>query len=159
MLKPLSDMSGRTARPASVISPSRSRRRHLSLFSSDHTLRGRRGQSLWAVVPSGQSLCGAVYPAEAQGFLYGVDIPEGIILLRSAALDRHPAFCSRAVVLLQPCAQFRPRCYAQEIVNLHLYLYLAPMWNFTPSESVRSLPHERDVASRVSAGVSGRVRV
>ena len=158
MLKPLSDMSGRTARPASVISPSRSRRRHLSLFSSDHTLRGRRGQSLWAVVPSG-SLFVVLSIQPKHRASSTASIYQKVLSSFGLPLDRHPAFCSRAVVLLQPCAQFRPRCYAQEIVNLHLYLYLAPTWNFTPSESVRSLPHERDVASRVSAGVSGRVRV
>ena len=45
-------MSGRTALPASVISPNRSILRHLSLFSSDQLLRGFRGQSFWTVTPS-----------------------------------------------------------------------------------------------------------
>lgn len=51
--KPLSDISGRAALPSSVIRPSRSILRHRSLFNSDHLLRGRRGQNLWRVVPSG----------------------------------------------------------------------------------------------------------
>ena len=50
MIKPLSDISGRTALPASVISPNRSILRHLSLLSSDQLLRGFRGQSFWAVM-------------------------------------------------------------------------------------------------------------
>ena len=45
-------MSGRTALPASFISPNRSILRHLSLLSSDQLLRGFRGQSFWAVTPS-----------------------------------------------------------------------------------------------------------
>ena len=49
MVKPLGDISGRTALPASVISPNRSILRHLSLLSSDQLLRGFRGQSFWAV--------------------------------------------------------------------------------------------------------------
>ena len=52
MVKPLGDISGRTALPASVISPNRSILRHLSLFSSDQLLRGFRGQSFWTVTPS-----------------------------------------------------------------------------------------------------------
>lgn len=45
-------MSGRTALPASFISPNRSILRHLSLLSSDQLLRGFRGQSFWDVTPS-----------------------------------------------------------------------------------------------------------
>ena len=52
MMKPLGDISGKTALPASVISPNRSILRHLSLLSSDQLLRGLRGQSFWAVTPS-----------------------------------------------------------------------------------------------------------
>ena len=52
MVKPCGDMSGRTALPASFISPNRSILRHLSLLSSDQLLRGFRGQSFWAVTPS-----------------------------------------------------------------------------------------------------------
>lgn len=50
--KPLSVISGKTALPASVISPSLSILRHLSLFSSDQLLRGFLGHSLCAVTPS-----------------------------------------------------------------------------------------------------------
>lgn len=52
MIKPLDDISGRTALPASVISPNRSILRHLSLLSSDQLLLGFRGQSFWAVTSS-----------------------------------------------------------------------------------------------------------
>ena len=52
MVKPSGDISGRTARPASLISPNRSILRHLSLFSSDQLLRSLRGQSFWAVTLS-----------------------------------------------------------------------------------------------------------
>ena len=47
------DISGNTARPASVISPSRSSLRHRSLFSSDQALPGRRGHSRCTVAPDG----------------------------------------------------------------------------------------------------------
>ena len=50
--KPLSVISGNAALPASVISPSLSILRHLSLFSSDQLLRGFLGHSLCAVTPS-----------------------------------------------------------------------------------------------------------
>lgn len=50
--KPLSVISGNTALPASVINPSRSILRHLSLFSSDQLLRAFLGHSLCAVTPS-----------------------------------------------------------------------------------------------------------
>ena len=49
---PFSDISGNTARPASVIHPSRSILRHLSLFSSDQLLLVFRGHSFCAVVCS-----------------------------------------------------------------------------------------------------------
>ena len=49
---PSTDMSGNTARPASVINPSRSILRHLSLFSSDQLLRGFRGHNFCTVISS-----------------------------------------------------------------------------------------------------------
>lgn len=52
MENPGSLISGKTALPASVINPSRSMRRHRSLFSSDQLLRGFRGLSFWAVTSS-----------------------------------------------------------------------------------------------------------
>lgn len=50
--KPLFVISGNAALPASVISPSLSILRHLSLFSSDQLLRAFLGHSLCAVTPS-----------------------------------------------------------------------------------------------------------
>lgn len=52
MENPDSLISGKTVLPASVISPSRSMRRHRSLFNSDQLLRGFRGQSFCAVTSS-----------------------------------------------------------------------------------------------------------
>ena len=51
MVKPSDDILGSTARPASVMRPSRSMRRHRSLFSSDHWLFFVRGANRWYVSP------------------------------------------------------------------------------------------------------------
>ena len=50
--KPSSDISGKTARPLSVIRPKRSNLRQRSLLSSDHLQFLLRGVKRWIVVPS-----------------------------------------------------------------------------------------------------------
>ncbi len=60
--KPSSVISGRTARPASVIRPSFSSLRQRSLLSSDHLLLLERGTNLCNVTPSTDFVVESIHP-------------------------------------------------------------------------------------------------
>ena len=55
-----------------------------------------------------QLLRGAVYPSGTQGFLHGIKIPEGAIVLGSATLHYDPAFCRIGMIACKPVTQFLP---------------------------------------------------